>query len=112
MAKQEKPIMINVVCYAGISIFGAVVAAAMTTASCNLSGANHRAAVENAQDFAEELGLKVKAVTCNYYDRDNDGYVSCSFAMDDGKIEQFECASFGLNTGCRRPKFTSPAQAQ
>jgi len=110
MAKeQESPIMINVVCYAIIAV--CVVGSAVAI-GCNMSGVNHRAAVENAQDFAEELVLKVKAVTCNRYDRDNDGYVSCSFAMNDGKIEQFECASFGLNTGCRRPKFTSPAQAQ
>lgn len=71
---------------------------------CNLTGANKKSAETNAQNFAEELGLDYKKVSCNNLDSDGDGYVSCTMAMSDGSIEQFECAAWGLNSGCRRPK--------
>jgi len=68
-------------------------------------GLNKKYADRNAERFIIQLGLDVKGVQCNGNDTDNDGYVSCTFAMADGSIKQFECAGWSyINEGCREPK--------
>lgn len=74
----------------------------------NYGGANKEEAEKNARDFASELGLDVKHITCVSYDSDHDGYVSCTIAHNDGgKVELMpvECAkAFSFNHGCRAQK--------
>lgn len=90
----------------GTLIVVAISTLGLGTCGCNATGVNKESAQDNAKKFAKELDLDVKKISCNNSDSDGDGYVSCTFAMKSGAIEQFECASWGLNSGCRRPKMS------
>jgi hypothetical protein len=52
-----------------------------------------------AQRWAERLNVRIEAISCQSWDTDMDGYVSCSIKID-GQINNMECG-FG---GCRQPK--------
>ncbi len=71
----------------------------------NMSGASKAEAQKQAKAWAAEMQLEPKAIVCAGTDSDNDGYVSCTFNMPDGKILSFECAgAMNMNEGCRKPK--------
>lgn len=76
----------------------------------NVTGAHKTVAEGEAKAFANELGLPMKTVTCRTKDTDGDGYVSCTFMLEDGSTDDYECAgarSTGnliRNSGCRKAK--------
>lgn len=71
----------------------------------NLTGAHKTKAQESAKIWAQELGMEYKSVVCNKQDTDGDGYVSCTFMLEEDKRTQVECAgAWTLNEGCRDPK--------
>ena len=85
----------------------AIAIALFMTTGCLLAGnmgASKVEAEKQAKQWAKEMGLEVKKISCNGSDSDGDGYVSCNFNVD-GKITTYECAgAFNLNQGCRPPK--------
>ncbi len=56
---------------------------------------------------AQVLKQEVQGVSCQAYDTDNNGYVSCDYtiAKNDNAVNSIECAVWGLdgfiNRGCR-----------
>lgn len=56
---------------------------------------------QQAQKWAESLGLKVEHVACQLFDSDGDLYRSCAIKTSTG-VEYVECDIFGK--GCRAPK--------
>jgi len=88
------------------------VGALFTLAGCpNTTGAHKGVAEEEAQKWATELGMEYKNVSCVAKDTDGDGYVSCTFLMEDGvTTKAVECAgargggTWIRNSGCRDPK--------
>lgn len=77
----------------------------------NVTGRHKTVAEEEAKAWAEELGLEYSNASCVAKDTDDDGYVSCTLLLADGKTtKQIECAgarSFDnwiRNDGCREPK--------
>lgn len=76
----------------------------------NVTGAHKTVAENEAKAFASELGLPMKTVTCRTKDTDGDGYVSCTFMLEDGSTDDYECAGARAagnlirNSGCRKPK--------
>lgn len=63
----------------------------------NLSGFNHEQATKHAQDYANQIGNHT-SVSCNKYDSDANGYVSCTIFMHHSEPLEIEC---GVN-GCRK----------
>jgi hypothetical protein len=90
------------------AFFIMALAPGLTCQGCyNLTGANREAAKANAAEFAAELGLELKGVSCVEHDTDGDGYVSCTFSLTSGDVQTFECAGRNIiqdNHGCRAPK--------
>lgn len=87
----------------------ALVVTAVVHVSCGVTGIDHDAAESGARQYAKDLGLKLKGISCARVDTDGDGYVSCSLSIEDpnggSHIEAVECAaSFSMNSGCRVPK--------
>lgn len=63
-----------------------------------LVAANHQPPEDAARQWAKDLGLTVQGVSCTQVDTDNDGYVSCTLALDkadnDGnKLIGLQCAA-------------------
>lgn len=78
---------------------------------CNILGWHNEAAEQHAQDWADKVGVEL--LDCGGSDNDGDGYVSCTFRVNDS-IETFECAGWTWLTphdGCRAPKIKVPAPA-
>lgn len=73
---------------------------------CDYSGR----AADAAREYADGLGLQMSGVSCVRSDTDGDGYVSCTLAMPDGKLQPLECVGspFTWNRGCRVPKAVFP----
>lgn len=96
------------------------IAALSTLAACpNVTGAHKDVAENEAREWASELGLDVKSVSCVAKDTDGDGYVSCTLVMGDGvTTKAVECAgarSSGnliRNSGCREPKLAVGGQVE
>jgi len=87
----------------GIGVIGLIVWAL----AVNVGGGNHDAADQTAHDYASELGIEVKAVSCTRMDTDGDGYVACTImpAGDGAQPIMVECAgAMTFNDGCRKPK--------
>lgn len=69
---------------------------------CN--GADHKSAEKEFRSWAKSLDLQHDKVTCNGYDGDGDGYVSCTYVTS-GEVKSIECAgAWSLQHGCRAPK--------
>lgn len=103
------------------TIPGLVALATLSTlAGCpNMTGAHKDAAEKEAREWAAELGLDVKNVSCVAKDTDGDGYVSCTLVMGDGTTTKaVECAgarstdNMIRNSGCREPKLAVGGQVQ
>lgn len=78
-------------------IFGGV-----AIAKC--SGSDHRTAETEFRSWAKALNIKYEGASCNNYDSDGDGYVSCTYAVN-GEPHTVECAgSWNMQHGCRTPK--------
>lgn len=84
-----------------IGVFGLIIFSISCTACRNISGSSQRSAQENAESWAKDLELDVEHVKCNGIDSDGDGYVSCTFKLKDGRIENYECSSSYLYDGCK-----------
>lgn len=77
------------------------------TAGC--SGADRRAASDEATRWSQQMGIQPLVVDCVGMDTDGDGYLSCtvSYRKPDGAIvvQPLECATkWTWNSGCRVPK--------
>ena len=72
----------------------------------NYSGTNHDSAKEAAAEYAAELKIDVRAISCVGMDSDGDGYVSCTIMpkAEGSDPIQVECTGVSLNSGCRFPK--------
>lgn len=78
----------------------AIIVAIVIGSVGGMSGKDKSSAEENAKQFIKNMDLEVDKVQCNGVDSDNDGYVSCMFKMNDGKMQQFECAGWTWNGSC------------
>lgn len=92
-----------------IGVFGLVLVGSGCSTCASISGSHQREAESQARAWTEEIGMKVKAITCAGTDSDGDGYVSCTIVEDLGdkgtKMHSMECAgAYNLNQGCRVPK--------
>ena len=65
-------------------------------------------AQDGARQYAKDLGIVPRGVSCADLDSDHDGYVSCSISTEQGGkliVIPVECAAkLTLNSGCRAPK--------
>lgn len=68
--------------------------------ACGLDG---QTATSEAQAYARELGFTNAHVTCQDFDSDGDGYVSCTVVdRTTHEREAVECSGFATwNSGCR-----------
>ena len=86
------------------------------TACPNMTGAHKGVAEDEAKEWAKELDMDLKSVSCVAKDTDGDGYVSCTLMMGDGSTKAVECAgargdgTWIRNSGCRDPKLSVGAQ--
>lgn len=92
-----------------LSIIGIVIAGIIHGfQSCSSQSGS---AETEARNYATQLGLSVKGVSCTDRDSDGDGYVSCSVShVENGKltIQPVECAiKWSTNSGCKAPKMVS-----
>lgn len=85
--------------------------ALLTLTACpNMTGAHKGVAEEEAREWAAELGMDLKSVSCVAKDTDGDGYVSCTLMLGDDTTKGVECAgargdgTWIRNSGCRDPK--------
>lgn len=80
--------------------------ALLALGGCDYSGR----AADAAREYADGLGLRMSGVSCVRSDTDGDGYVSCTLALPDGKLQPLECVGtpFTWNRGCRVPKAVFP----
>ena len=67
------------------------------------SGWHKESASKNAVNYIREMQMDAKGFSCGNQDTDGDGYVSCSFNMNDGSRVNLECAGWSLvgTSGCR-----------
>lgn len=65
----------------------------------------------NAREFAADMGLDIKGVSCSGRDSDHDSDTSCTLALASGENESIECnydvafTLLGQATGCKRVIF-------
>ena len=89
----------------GAIIFMAIIVGgilAISFSKCN--GGDHKSAEKEFRNWAKALDIKYDAAQCNNHDGDGDGYVSCTYTIDDA-INTVECAgSWTMQSGCRTPK--------
>ncbi len=72
--------------------------------TANLTGVNKKVGEVEARQYAKELNLDVKGVSCSPRDSDGDGYVSCTISTNDKNdpIVEVEClAAYTITDGCR-----------
>lgn len=87
---------------------------------CQSPSDRQGSAERNAKDFADNMGIEYRGLSCSGSDSDADGYVSCTFNLRNGQIQSFECgydqpgALLGQNTGCkeRMLKVVTPGMQQ
>lgn len=89
-----------------VAIVLAIIVAMVGRGCTDVTGMDHKKAVNEAGKWGQEMGLDVKGVSCVNVDSNVDGYVSCSLstAGKDGTISivPIECAaSLTINSGCR-----------
>ena len=54
-----------------------------------------------AQKFVDDLGIKIQGrPNCAGRDTDNDGYVTCTVNLGDGKLQSLQCAALNDPSGC------------
>lgn len=54
-----------------------------------------------AEEWANDMGVKYKGITCSSRDSDMDGYVSCSVRAESGEILAIECQYGFLHKSCK-----------
>lgn len=65
------------------------------------------AAKAEAAVWAKDLGIEYTGISCNDYDSDHDGYVSCTIALKSEETKQIECrGAYSFGHGCRDPKLS------
>jgi hypothetical protein len=68
------------------------------------TGGDHYSAEKELLKWSKEMKLDTSAHSCNNYDSDDVGYVSCTYMLN-GEPHSIECtASFNMQSGCRYPK--------
>lgn len=72
------------------------------------TGRHKSVAEKQAWQFAKETGLEsqLSGISCAGQDSDGNGYVTCTFVLNDKKKTQrkYECAAaLTMNTGCKIP---------
>lgn len=75
----------------------------VVASACGLLVADGPEATNNARQFVRStLGWEGARVTCQDYDSDGDGYVSCTAVSKVGEREALECTgAWSWNDGCR-----------
>ena len=81
-----------------------VFASGLTAVSLVQRSANEPVVTNEAREYAAQLGMNVKGVSCAKLDTDGDGYVSCSINTGTGLVPVECAAAFTINDGCRVPK--------
>lgn len=94
-----------------IGAFTVVLLMSFCSSCKNLTGEAHKESEAYARQYAKDLGMEAKGVTCAGMDTDNDGYISCTLATTDGRLIAIECAGAAyMNSGCRIPKLQAAIQ--
>jgi len=72
--------------------------------SCASPAHNKHEAEEQFAAYANSLGIEYDHVVCNTVDSDGDGYISCTYSVNND-LHQIECAgAYNFQQGCRLPK--------
>lgn len=74
--------------------------------SCASPVHNKHEAEKQFAIYANSLGIEYDHVICNTFDSDRDGYIPCTYSVNND-LHQIECAGvYNFQQGCRLPKIS------